>query len=67
MKSLTNYLRAYRWQDHTTTIIIQTILIFVEKGCDWRYVGGENIINYGYIFYTQLEMDIFFFLKKSTF
>jgi len=22
MKSLTNYLRAYRWQDHTTTIII---------------------------------------------
>jgi hypothetical protein len=22
MKSLTNYLRAYRWQDYTTTIII---------------------------------------------
>jgi len=31
MKSLTNYLRAYRWQDHTTTIINKLFLYLLKK------------------------------------
>ena len=25
-------------------------MIFFEKGYDWCYIGGEKIINYGYIY-----------------